>query len=122
MDTIKEGSKITFAEEKRPYIVRAIGKRYAVCTKPFNLKHTTLYTVIDIDEKIRGTENLVFGMGAETDDECNEMLYRLEHGESEVSHRNRIPLLIQRTQTSTTFYQTLGKAMPIERTNNKISN
>ena len=94
MDTIKKGSKITFVEEKRPYVVRAIGKRYAVCTKPFNPKHTVLYTVIDIDKKIRGTENLVFGMGAETDEDCNEMLQRLESGESEVSHRNRVPLLI----------------------------
>jgi hypothetical protein len=96
MNTIKKRSKITFAEEKHPYVVRAIGKRYAVCTKPFNLKHTVLYTVIDIDEKIRGTEDLIFGMGAETEKDCNEMLYRLEHGESEVSYRNRVPLIIKK--------------------------
>ena len=95
MDQIRKGSKIIFAEEKKGYIVRSIGKRYAVCTKPFNLKNTVLYTVIDIDNKIRGTENLVFGMGAETDDDCNEMLSRLECGESEISYRNRVPLVLK---------------------------
>ena len=94
MREIKKGSKITFAEEKRPYVVRALGERYAVCTKPFNLKHTVLYTIIDIDEKIRGTENLIFGMGAETDEDCDEMLQRLESGQTEISHRNRVTLRI----------------------------
>ena len=91
----KKGAKIKFAEEKRPYIIRDIGKRYAVCTKPFNLKNTVLYTIIDIEKKIRGTENLIFGFGAETDDQCREMLLRLESGETEISHRNWIPLIIQ---------------------------
>ena len=95
MDQIKKGSKVTFAEEKKPYTVRSIGSRFAVCTKPFNLKNTTLYTIIDIQEKIRGTENLIFGLGAETDQDCDEMLCRLESGETEISYRNRINLLIQ---------------------------
>jgi len=91
---MKTGDKIEFEEEKRPYKIRALGKRYAVCTKPFNLQGTVLYTVVDFVDKIRGTENLVFGLGAETDEQCNKMLSRLEIGRTEVSHRNRISLNI----------------------------
>lgn len=84
--------KIKFAEEKQAYTIQALGPRFAVCTKPFNLKHTVLYSVVDFKEKVRGTENLIFGAGAETRGQCEEMLTRLETGETEVSHRNRIPL------------------------------
>jgi hypothetical protein len=85
---MKEGSKIYFANEKRPYTVKALNKRYAVCTKPFNLKHTVLCTIIDRVNKIRGTENLVFCMGFETAEDCKEALARLVMGESEISGRN----------------------------------
>lgn len=118
---VEVGSRIYFEEEKRPYRVRARSGRYLVCTKPHNPKKTVLYTVVDLVEQVRGTENLVFGFGAETDEECREMVDRLEgRGESdseedlaylrtiipdikpappcktEVSHRNRIPLRISR--------------------------
>ena len=91
---MKVGDKIKFAEEKRPYRIRALGKRYAVCTKPFNPKRTVLYTIVDFVDKIRGTENLIFGFGAETDEQCNNMLERLEKGSTKVSHRNFIDLNI----------------------------
>lgn len=90
----KVGDKIKFVEEKQSYTIRALGKRYAVCTKPMNALKTVLYTVCDFQEKIRGTENLVFGFGAETDEQCQEMLKRLETGETEISYRNRIKLNI----------------------------
>lgn len=98
LDNVVVGNKIYFLEEEevRPYRVRACGRRYLVCTKPYNLKHTVIYTVIDKEEWIRGTENLVFCCGAETDEDCNEMLERLESGETEVSHRNRVPLFIRK--------------------------
>jgi len=92
---MKKGDRIHFEEESRPYVIRSIGERYVVCTKPFNLRHTVLYTVVDMKENVRGTEDLVFGLGAETDKQCEEMLYRLEHDVTEISHRNRIPLLIK---------------------------
>lgn len=91
---MKLGDKIKFSEEKQKYTVRAISGRYAVCTKPFNVRKTVLYTVVDFEQKIRGTENLVFGLGAETDEQCKEMLNRLDSGETEVSYRNRIKLKI----------------------------
>ncbi len=91
---IQQGTKIRFGDERNPYTVRAIGKRYAVCTKPFALKKTVLYTVVDLEKEIRGTENLIFGMGAETDERCEQMLNRLESGETEVSHRNFVDLWV----------------------------
>ena len=98
----KVGDFITFAEEKRRYTIMARGERYLVCNKPFAALHTVLYTVVDLEEQVRGTENLIFGCGAETKEQCEEMLARLEGRDSdlgfttEVSHRNRVPLRVVR--------------------------
>lgn len=89
---MKIDDKIKFKEEKQRYTIRALNERYAICTKPFNLKKTVLYTIVDFVEKVRGTENLVFGMGAETEKQCEEMLVRIETGKTEISYRNRVPL------------------------------
>jgi hypothetical protein len=91
-----KGDKIYFKEEKKPYTVRACSKRFLVCTKPFNPKHTVLYTIVDLTLNIRGTENMIFCQGFETDIECEEALERLKTGESEVSHRNQIELNIEK--------------------------
>ena len=85
-------TKIKFAEEKRAYTIRCSTPRFAVCTKPFNPKRTVLYTIVDFVDEIRGTENLIFGHGAETDEQCQAMLSRITSGETEISRRNRIPL------------------------------
>ena len=92
---IPVGSKIKFSTDKRPYTVQASDNRYAVCTKPFNLRHTVLYTIVDLDQGIRGTENLIFCMGFESKPLCEEALERLQNGDSEVSHKNRVPLDIE---------------------------
>jgi len=89
------GSKIKFFNEVKPYKVRCNSERYTICTKPFNPEKTVLYTIIDWDEQRRGPENLVFGFGAETDEQCLEMLVRLldgRTGRSEVSFRHDVPL------------------------------
>lgn len=90
------GDKIRFVEERRSYTVRARSDRYLVCTKPFPLHKTVLYTIVDFQEQVRGTENLVFGLGAETEEQCAEMIERLEGRsddvQTEVSHRNRVLL------------------------------
>lgn len=88
----KVGQKIWFSDLKRPYTVRACNSRFAVCTQPFNLQKTVMYTIIDIDKRIRGTENLVFCMGFETDEQCENALERLTCGDSEVSRRNFVGL------------------------------
>lgn len=89
------GDKVKFAKEKQRYTVQACNERFAVCNKPFNPRKTVLYTVIDFRKQIRGTENLSIGFGAETRQECEEMLERLTSGETEVSYRNRCPLDIE---------------------------
>lgn len=91
-----KGAKIKFAEEKQAYTVRAANVAFAVCTKPFNARKTVLYSIISWHQDIRGTENLIFGEGAETDDDCAEMLDRLTTGETEVSSRNNIKLNIEK--------------------------
>jgi hypothetical protein len=96
-----EGSKIKFSEEKQRYTVRASNVAFAVCTKPMNALRTLLYTIIDWSEKVRGTENLIFGMGAITDKDCNDMLERLTQGQTEVSHRHRIQLNIDEVKFRT---------------------
>ena len=93
--SLKVGDKIKFREEKQRYTVQACNGIFAVCNKPFNPKNTVLYTIIDLKEQVRGRENLVFGMGAETQKQCSEMLERLTSGETEVSHRNRIKLNVE---------------------------
>lgn len=85
---IPVGAKIWFDNEKQGYTVRASNVAFCVCTKPFNAQKTVLYTIIDWEQGIRGPENLVFGFGAETDEECEEMLERLTQGESDLSGRN----------------------------------
>jgi len=96
VDIVAVGSKLKFAGEKQRYTVRASNRFFSVCTKPLNIHKTVLYTVIDWHHQIRGTENLVFGMGAETDDECEEMLQRLTNAKSDISHRNWSKLLLER--------------------------
>lgn len=100
---IPVGSKIKFESEKQRYTVQASDERYAVCNKPMNALKTVLYTIVDFKNNIRGTENLVFGMGAETREECEEMLARLNlpfgEGPSEVSHRNYRELDIEKIVT-----------------------
>lgn len=105
MKTYPVGTKIKFAEEKQRYTVQASGERYMVCSKPFNARKTVLYTVVDVEDQVRGTENLVFGAGAETQEQCEQILARLEGRDvergwqTEVSRRNRIRLDIESATT-----------------------
>lgn len=91
---LKVGQRVKFEEERQAYTVMAANDRFAVCTKPFNLKHTVLYSIVDMRDRIRGTENLIFCLGFGTKEECSEALQRITSGESEISSRNRIPLRI----------------------------
>lgn len=96
--TIPVGAKVKFASERNRYTVQASDGRFAVCTRPFNLRKTVFYTIIDFEKQVRGPENLVFGHGAETRERCEEMLVRLTRLEcrSEVSQRHGISIDIER--------------------------
>lgn len=115
-----EGDIILFKEDKKPFKVRCANDRFVICTRKFNKRNdadliwaevqmggfmtfssgyefsrtSPIYTIIDLQENIRGTENLVFCMGFKTDDDCRNALERLSTGETEISHRNRIELNI----------------------------
>jgi hypothetical protein len=90
------GDRVKFEREKQRYTVQAASERFAVCTKPFNARKTVIYTIVDFKRNVRGTENLIFCMGFEDQQHCQDALQRLEAGESEVSYRNFIDLNIER--------------------------
>ena len=91
----KVGDRIKFAEERAAYTVRACNERFLICTKPFNPKHTVLYTIVDLKEGIRGRNWWVFNIYEYMDDaDCEECLEDLVAGICEISHRYRIKLSI----------------------------
>lgn len=90
------GTKIWFSSERNGYTVRASNVAFAVLTKPFNAQKTVLYTIIDWELGIRGPSNLILNIGAETDEQCSQLLDMLTSGEIEVSHRRFVKLDISR--------------------------
>lgn len=89
------GDKIYFPTDKRPFKVRCRNERFIILTKPLNLYHTVLYTIVDLKNKWRGPDNMIFCNGYETDKDCNERLIELQEGIIEVSTRRGIPLDIE---------------------------
>lgn len=89
---LRVGDNVFIYEHTRPFKVRCRDDRYIICTKPFNVKHTVLYFIIDLERGVRGPDNMVFCCGYETDEECAERLLELQNGEIEVSYRRSVPL------------------------------
>lgn len=86
------------------YTVQARDIRFLVCSKPFNPRRTVLYTIIDRAKGVRGPENLVFGFGAETREQCEEMLKRLSAGDTEVSRRRSAALRVRKVEVRSMPY------------------
>ena len=89
---VNVGDKVYIPQHKRPFTVKARDERYIICTKPFNAKCTVIYFIVDLVERRRGPDNMVFCSGYETDKDCTERLEELQNGEIEVSRRRGIPL------------------------------
>lgn len=89
---VNVGDKVYLPKEIRPYKVQARSERYVICTKPFNPKRTVIYFIIDLVRKVRGADNLVFGHGYETKEDCEDAIRMLDKGDMEVSWRNVVPL------------------------------
>ena len=90
------GDKIKFKSEKQRYTIKAKSDRYLICTKPFNLQKTVLYTIIDAEENIRGTNYLIFNCyDYAKDEDIQDCLSDLISGKLEISRRNRIELDIE---------------------------
>ena len=89
---VEVGDKVYIPHHKRPFRVRVRDDRYIICTKPFNAQHTVIYFIVDLVERRRGPDNMVFCSGYETHRDCRDRLQELQHGEIEVSWRRGIPL------------------------------
>ena len=89
---VEVGDKVYIPNHKRPFRVRARDDRYIICTKPFNAQHTVIYFIVDLVDKWRAPDNLIFGLGYETDEDCQERLRQLQGGEIGLSWRRGIPL------------------------------
>ena len=96
------GTKIWFESERQGYTVRASNTAFAILTKPFNISKTVLYTIIDWELGIRGPSNLIFNIGAETDEQCLELLDMLTSGEIEVRSRRCVKLNIRKAKINYT--------------------
>ncbi len=90
---IKVKDKVYFAAEKSPYTVKAFDGRYAICTKPYNLKKTVVYTIIDFKEAKRSTNDLIFNIyDYKVQADIDECLKDLNSGKIGLSRRNSIEL------------------------------
>ena len=87
---VNVGDKVYIPGEKRPYRVIARDDRYIICTKP--CFKTVLYFIVDLVDKWRAPDNMVFCFGYETDEDCRDRLKDLQEGRMELSVRRGIPL------------------------------
>ena len=95
---LKIGDKIKFKSEKQKYTVQAKSDRYIICTKPFNLKQTVLYTIIDLTRLVRGPNNSVFNpYDYAVQEDIYECLNNLDYHVNgiEVSHRRCVKLDVE---------------------------
>lgn len=92
MAKVQPGDKIYVPGEKLPYRVRCRDDRFIICTKPFNPKRTVMYFIVDLKERLRGPDDVVFCLGYETDEDCEDRLAELQVSQIHVSRRHSIPL------------------------------
>ncbi len=59
---VKVGDKIRMDGERQRYTVQGVRNGFILATKPLNVMKTYLYTLIDIQEGVRGPLNSVFGI------------------------------------------------------------
>lgn len=89
------GDKIYFKGDKKPFRIQACNERYIIATKPFNLKKTFLYTIVDFERCVRGRDNHYCAFEYDDPKEAAEALKCLETQEPLelcVSYRHFIPL------------------------------
>lgn len=82
------GDKVKFANTRHPWTVRAVTRagRFAILTKPFNLRRTVLYTVVDFDRGVRGVDDH-YGLGYETDDQITAALAMFQATEDDLARK-----------------------------------
>lgn len=87
---VSVGSKIKMDGERERYTVQAANDRFAIMTKPFNVRRTYFYTITDKQRGVRGPCNLIFGLPCDVNspEGAAEALAMIERGEFEVTHRH----------------------------------
>ncbi len=90
------GAKIRMTGERHRYTVMACNERFALLTKPFNARKTYLYCITDLERKVRGPCNWLFGLPIQeepdTPEGAAEVMALIEGGHVEVSRRHYKPL------------------------------
>jgi hypothetical protein len=94
------GDRVWLGGKKQPWTVRARGPRYVILTKPYNPKRSTLYTVIDLELGIRGTDDYVGSLGYETPEQIDASMALFDSGEAEISTRNNVKLDLTRVEAA----------------------
>lgn len=109
------GKQVYLDNEKLPYNVMAVSKRYAVVSRKLNKRedaehlhhmvnmsayssfteaykdniNSPIYSLIDLKENKRSPDNLVFGIfDYFNENDCKKAIKYLETGKMELSHRN----------------------------------
>ncbi len=95
----KIGDKIKFKTEKQRYTVRARDERFIIATKPFNLRKTYLYTLVDLKKKKRSSDDWHCKYDYENEFEARLAIRELNDGTIELSSRQIIDLDIERVDS-----------------------
>lgn len=108
----KEGDVIRFEADNLPFTVKACSHRYLICTRPIvlsdlkdwnecgytksELMKTVIYTIVDLDEQIRGPHDRVLSpYDYVQQQDIETCLEDIEKGEISISVRYRVPLDIR---------------------------
>lgn len=73
----KVGDKIKFKSEKQRYTIRACDDRFIIATKPYNPQRTFMYTIVDIVENERSSDNYYCRFNYTNEQEAKEALKML---------------------------------------------
>lgn len=95
---LKVGQQVKFNNDRLWFTVQACNERFIVCNAV--TKADTYHTIIDLDQGVRGDDNLVFHQGYDDREHCEARLKDFISGEIEISHRNRVPLVIVDTKNN----------------------
>lgn len=83
-NNLKVGQKVKFSDDRLWFTVQARNERYIILTT------SKYHSIIDLDQGVRGADNLVFHNGYDNQKECEDRLNDFISGEIEVSRRNRV--------------------------------
>jgi hypothetical protein len=92
---IKVNDKVYFSDEPSiGYWVKACNDRYAILTRPYNPRRTVIYTIWDMKENIRSTNDYVFNpYDYNKQEDIDLSLTELMEGKYKLSTRHQVNVL-----------------------------